>query len=133
MYMCKGMTPVTRTEAIMDPERFDAAFWSLSPHEAAIMDPQHRLFLEVAWQAFEHAEYAPLSGTPERTAVVAAPGIDGYMHHHLDGAPLKDALDGLILHPGQGAHVLGPVFFCFSVLRYCHWGGGGGALEHFPR
>ena len=31
-------------------ERFDAAFWSLSPHEAAIMDPQHRLFLEVAWQ-----------------------------------------------------------------------------------
>ena len=44
------------------------------------------------WQAFEHAGYAPLSGTPERTAGVAAPGIDGYMHHHLDGAPLKDAL-----------------------------------------
>ena len=24
--------------------------------------------------------------------MVAAPGIDGYMHHHLDGAPRKDAL-----------------------------------------
>lgn len=34
--------------------------------------------------------YAPKSGTPSRTAVFAAAGIDGYMHHHLDGVPLKD-------------------------------------------
>lgn len=73
-------------------EHFDAAFWAVSPHEASLMDPQHRLFLEVAWATFEAAGYAPRSGTPRRTAVVAAAGIDGYMHHHLDGLPLKDAL-----------------------------------------
>jgi acyl transferase domain-containing protein/non-ribosomal peptide synthetase component F/acyl carrier protein len=73
-------------------EFFDAAFWALSPHESSLMDPQHRLFLEVAWATFEAAGIAPRSGTPRRTAVVAAAGIDGYMHHHLDGLPLKDAL-----------------------------------------
>ena len=30
---------------------FDAEFFGLSPKEAAIMDPQHRQFLEVAWEA----------------------------------------------------------------------------------
>jgi len=77
---------------VQHAEVFDAAFWSLSPYEAALMDPQHRIFLEVAWAAFENAGYAPRSGTPRRTAVVAAAGIDGYMHHHLDGLPLKDPL-----------------------------------------
>merc|ERR1719502_527697 len=56
------------------------------------MDPQHRVFMEVAYQAFEYAGYAPRSGTPPRTAVFASPGIDGYMIHHLKGEPLKDTL-----------------------------------------
>jgi acyl transferase domain-containing protein len=34
--------------------------------------------------------YAPKAGSPTRTAVFAAAGIDGYMHHHFDGTPLKD-------------------------------------------
>ena len=38
---------------------FDAAFFGISPHEARLMDPQHRLFMQVAWGALEHAGYAP--------------------------------------------------------------------------
>src|SRR5690349_8204421 len=42
-----------------DTERFDAAFFGFTPREAELMDPQQRLFLECAWQAFENAGYAP--------------------------------------------------------------------------
>ena len=42
-----------------DPSLFDAAFFGYSPSEARIIDPQHRLFLECAWTALEHAGYDP--------------------------------------------------------------------------
>jgi acyl transferase domain-containing protein/acyl carrier protein len=40
-------------------ELFDASFFGYSPKEAELMDPQHRVFLECAWQAFEDAGYDP--------------------------------------------------------------------------
>src|SRR6266508_3427150 len=40
---------------------FDAAFFGYSPKEAEVMDPQHRVFLECAWEALEDAGYDPTS------------------------------------------------------------------------
>ncbi|WP_437297431.1 amino acid adenylation domain-containing protein [Sorangium sp. So ce426] len=40
---------------------FDARFFGYSPNEAMLMDPQHRIFLECAWEAMERAGYDPLS------------------------------------------------------------------------
>jgi acyl transferase domain-containing protein len=38
---------------------FDAAFFGISPREARALDPQHRLLLEVAWEALENAALPP--------------------------------------------------------------------------
>jgi acyl transferase domain-containing protein len=46
---------VKRGTFLESPELFDAAFFGLSPREAQVLDPQHRIFLECAWEALEHA------------------------------------------------------------------------------
>src|SRR5207253_1951078 len=50
-------------------DQFDPEFFGISPREAAHMDPQHRLLLEVAWEALDDAGQATdgLAGT--RTGV----------------------------------------------------------------
>src|SRR5437016_4174021 len=51
---------LVKARAVLDnSEWFDAAFFSLNPVEAEILDPQHRVFLECAWEALENAGYNP--------------------------------------------------------------------------
>jgi acyl transferase domain-containing protein/acyl carrier protein len=44
--------------AIEAVEEFDLAFWSMTPREAEIIDPQQRVFLECCYEAMEDAGYA---------------------------------------------------------------------------
>ena len=44
---------------LQDYDKFDPLFFNISPREAELMDPQERLFLQVAWQTFEDAGYVP--------------------------------------------------------------------------
>lgn len=46
-----------------DVELFDASFFGFNRREAEIIDPQQRIFLETAWEAFENAGYEPTSCT----------------------------------------------------------------------
>ena len=49
-----------RRAAILDGvPLFDASFFGFSPRDASIMDPQHRHFLECAWEALEDAAHPP--------------------------------------------------------------------------
>ena len=42
-----------------DADCFDAGFFGMSPREAQLTDPQHRVFLELCWNAFEDAALDP--------------------------------------------------------------------------
>ncbi|MGO9156827.1 type I polyketide synthase [Mycobacterium sp.] len=55
---------------VPDAAGFDADFFGIPPREAVAMDPQHRMLLEVAWEALEHAGIPPDSLSGSRTAAV---------------------------------------------------------------
>ena len=65
--------------AVLDHiDQFDAAFFGYNPHEAAIIDPQQRLFLEVAWAALEDAGINP-DTTDSLIGVYGGVGLSNYL------------------------------------------------------
>jgi polyketide synthase 5 len=52
-----------------DVAGFDAEFFGISEREAAAIDPQHRLLLETAWEAVEHAGIDPATMAKSLTGV----------------------------------------------------------------
>ena len=69
-------------------DRFDAGFFGIARREAVSMDPQHRLVLEVCWEALEHAGYAPRSLKDSLTGVFVGITANDYWQH-LRGADPK--------------------------------------------
>ena len=65
-----------------DIESFDASFFGFSPREAEVMDPQHRIFLECAWEAFEHAGYDP-EAYQGLIGIYAGMGMSKYLLNNL--------------------------------------------------
>ncbi|MEH2238956.1 MAG: beta-ketoacyl synthase N-terminal-like domain-containing protein [Nostoc sp.] len=73
---------VKANAVLEDIELFDASFFDYSPRTAEIMDPQHRLFLETAWEALESAGYD--SKTYEgRISVYGSASISSYFLFNL--------------------------------------------------
>lgn len=67
--LAKGVSPATLADPnyvkagipLQDLDQFDPEFFGFSPKEAGILDPQHRQFYEVCWEALESAGHTPES------------------------------------------------------------------------
>ncbi|CAM3141535.1 ACP S-malonyltransferase [Mycobacterium colombiense] len=64
-----GRIATRRAGFLDDVAGFDAAFFGVSAREVKMMDPQHRLLLETAWQALEHSGTAPMGLANTKTGV----------------------------------------------------------------
>jgi len=69
-----------------DIELFDASFFGYNPREAALMDPQQRLFLECAWEALEIAGY-DAERYEGAIGVYAGVGMNSYLVNNLLARP----------------------------------------------
>lgn len=65
-----------------DIDLFDAAFFGFNPKEAEMTDPQHRLFLECAWEALENAGYD--SQRCDRVGVYGGASLNNYLSFNLN-------------------------------------------------
>jgi myxalamid-type polyketide synthase MxaB len=69
---------------------FDADFFGISPREAVRMDPQQRVFLEVAWEALEYAGISPHSLKESNTGIFVGATSNDYMQLHMRRGSRED-------------------------------------------
>ncbi|MGW7692539.1 SDR family NAD(P)-dependent oxidoreductase [Streptomyces asiaticus] len=90
--------PPVRGGYLRDVSGFDADFFGVSGREADVLDPQHRLLLEVTWEALEHAGMPPDRLGSTATGVFAGLSYNDYMNR-LDRHPRE--LEGSALANGH--------------------------------
>jgi len=77
-------------------DQFDAHFFGFSARDAALTDPQHRLFLETAWQALEDAGYDP-GRYPGAIGVFGGCELSSYLGHLYQNLESLKYIDGMQL------------------------------------
>ncbi|MEL6815818.1 MAG: beta-ketoacyl synthase N-terminal-like domain-containing protein, partial [Cyanobacteria bacterium J06598_3] len=81
---------VKASPTLQNIDHFDADFFGYSPKEAQLMDPQHRLLLECAWESLETAGYDPLT-YPGAIGLYAGATLNTYLLNHV--YPNRHTLD----------------------------------------
>ena len=107
---------LARTERIRafgrleDVELVDAVLLGLSPREAELMDPQHRVLLECAWEALERAACDPEQLTDVPVGVFVGCGSNSYfVRNVLPNARWIDSLGGFQTGFGHEKDHLAPL------------------------
>lgn len=90
-----------------DIDKFDARFFGFSPRDASVMDPAHRIFLEIAWEAFERAGYTALPNEGA-VGVFASAGAPLYMVENVRTNPdlMRSMGEFLVRHTGNDMNFL---------------------------
>ncbi|MES2634789.1 MAG: beta-ketoacyl synthase N-terminal-like domain-containing protein [Pseudomonadota bacterium] len=93
---------VRATLVLPDMEMFDAGFFGFSKRDAAVLDPQHRHFLECAWEALEDAGHMP-ENFKGAIGVFGGCGMQAYLPFNLLSNPelIKSMGMFLLRHTGN--------------------------------
>ncbi len=94
-----------------DAADFDAGFFGISPREAVAMDPQQRILLEVAWEAFERAGIDPGSVAGTATGVYVG-GADADYANLLVGSP---GAEGFVMTGTTPSVISGRLAYTFGL------------------
>lgn len=80
----QGLPPnyIAARPILKNTTMFDADFFGIYPKEAELMDPQHRVFLECAWEVLERAGYDP-AHTKDAVGVFAGCSMNTYFMHNI--------------------------------------------------
>jgi phthiocerol/phenolphthiocerol synthesis type-I polyketide synthase E len=77
-------------------DEFDAEFFGFSARDAALTDPQHRLFLETTWEALEDAGHDPATH-PGMIGLFGGCELSGYLYQLFLNKEQLGYLDGMQL------------------------------------
>nr|WP_246357067.1 non-ribosomal peptide synthetase/type I polyketide synthase [Pyxidicoccus fallax] len=91
-HLLSDPTYVKAKGVLRGADEFDASFFKYSPREAAQIDPQHRVFLECAWEALESAGTIPEANGPRIGVFAGASGINGLRMHESRAANVGEFL-----------------------------------------
>jgi non-ribosomal peptide synthase protein (TIGR01720 family) len=83
---------VKRNAVIEDAELFDADFFGFNPRDAEMTDPQHRIFLECAWEALEKAGYNSETYNGS-IGVFAGSNLSGYLLNIYFNQNIRNSVD----------------------------------------
>ena len=91
---------IKRRGIINGAEYFDASFFDVTPRDAEIMDPQHRVFLECAWHALEDGGYNS-ENTDARIGVFGGSGTNWHLNSTKNNDAVKKYASGTSIVTGN--------------------------------